>query len=230
MRKSPAGATRSQDAAQLRAHALAGDLGKLGRGRDERPLRGGLDRKPEATGEAHGPQHAQGVLAEAHGWLAHRTDNPTSEVLAPAERVNEAAHGMPRHRVHGEVATRQVLAHVAHEGHGVGMPTVGVGAVDAVGGDLHGPAVNDRRDGAVVDARLVHGHARGHKRALGVLPAGARAHVDVVGGHATQGVAHPAAHEPRLVPRRLERLEHGQAIGRRGGRLDSAPHAAPLTR
>ena len=66
----------------------------------------------------------------------------------------------------------------------------------------------------MLDARLVYLNARGLERGLALLPCGVRADVDVVGGASAQGVAHPAAHDPRLVPGGLKDRKRAKRMGR----------------
>ena len=85
---------------------------ELGRTGLERRLRRGLDQRAQPAGKAHRAQHAQRVLLEALARLPHRADDARREVLLATKGIEQAALGVKGHRVHGEVAARQVLAHV----------------------------------------------------------------------------------------------------------------------
>ena len=137
---------------------------------------------------------------------------------------------MEGHRVDGEVSPGEVLAHVRDKAHLVGVATVGVRALHAVRGGLHRTSVHDRRDRAVGRAGLVNLDARGTQHARRLLPGRRRGDVNVVARTTEQRVAHPAAHDPGLVARGLEGVQHAQGIGgqlARQANLDLG-HAHPL--
>ena len=214
MAQRPRRASGGQDAVQLGAHALAGHGVELPRTGHEGLLRGGLDGEAQAAGKPHGAQHPQGVLLKAAAGLPHRADDAQPEVPLAAEGVEEAAARMVGHGVDGEVAAGQVLADVGHKADLVRVAAVGVGALHAVGGCLHREPVNHGGHGAVGHTRLVHLNARRAQHALGLLPGRGTGHVHVVAGTAHEGVAHPAAHDPGLVARRLQRVDHAHGIRR----------------
>ena len=176
-------------------------------------MRDRLDGKAQARGKAHGTQHAQRILRKAAARVSHRADDARGKVVPPAERVKQAALGVVGHGVDGKVAPLQVFGDVGDEAHAVGMAVVGIGALLAEGGDLHGLAVHHSGDGAMGGASLVHGNAQLAQGGARLLPVGRRADVNVVRGRAAQRVAHPAAYHPGLKPGFLERLEHAQTVG-----------------
>ena len=99
------------------------------------------------------------------------------------------------------------------------MAHVGVGALDAVGGRLHGQAVHDGCHGAVLGARLVHLDAGGAQGTGGLLPRRGGRDVNVVARAAEKRVADEAADDPRLVSRVLEHVNDAQGVG---GNVDGA--------
>ena len=64
---------------------------------------------------------------------------------------------MPGHSVNGKVATRQIVLKRRRALHTLGMATIGVKAVQAVGGDLNALVIANGRDTAKFNARLNHG-------------------------------------------------------------------------
>ena len=126
--------------------------------------------------------------------------------------VQKPALGMVGHRVHGEVAPGEVLADVLDEAHHVGMAHVRVGALDAVGGRLHGQAIDDGRHRAVLGTRLVDLDAGGTQHAGGLLPRCRGRHVHIVAGPAHERVAHEASDDPGLEPGALERADDAQCV------------------
>ncbi len=226
--KRPGDAAGGEDAVHLLAHALARYAPELGRAGSERLLRGGIDGKAEAAREAHGAQDAQGVLLEAAARLPHRADHATEEVFPAAIGVKKPAVRVVGNRVHGEVAAGEVLAHVLHEANLVGMAHVGVGALDAVGGRLHGQAVHDGGHRAVLRARLVHLDAGGAQGTGGLLPRSGGRDVHVVARAAEERVADEAADDPRLVSRFLEHVDDAQGVGGDVDRAGLVSHAILL--
>ena len=132
---------------------------------------------------------------------------------------------MPGQGVHGEVAPGEVVLHAARATDLLGVAAVGVETVHAIGGDLNALTRAHGGDAPELDAGLHHRDAGLCKRRF-VLPPGARAaHVHVVARSRAERVAHPAAHEPRLVPGHLEGIEHGEAVGRGQRGVDVVAHA-----
>ena len=200
------------DAVELRAHALACDVGELGRAGIERRRRLLLHREPHAAREAHRAQHAQGVLAEATPGVAHRTDDAALQVARAVERVEKAALRVVGHRVDREVASCEVTTHVIDELDTVRMAQVRVAGLHAIGRDLHRTAADHHGNRAMLDAGAMHLEAGGAEEPVDLLPTGVTAHVDVMGGRATNGVANPSAHDPGLIPRGLDDVEHAKRV------------------
>ena len=225
MEHRPGEARRGEDAVELGPYALGGYGGERGGCGVEGRLGGRLHHEAEPAGEAHRAQHAQGVLAEARRRIAHAADHAGRKVILAAIGVQQATAGMVGHGVDREVTAREVLADVVHEGDGVRMAQVGVGALHAKRRDLDGGALDDAGHGAVGRARLVHGDARRRAGGLRLLPSQAATHVHVVVGRAAQRVAHPAAHDPRFAAGALEDLDEAK----RGARQLGHPrHEAPF--
>ena len=126
---------------------------------------------------------------------------------------------MVGHRVHGEVAAGEILAHVLDESDLVWVAHVGVGALNAVGGRLDGQAVHDGGHGAVLGTRLVHLDVSGAQGAGCFLPRRGGRDVHVVARAAEESVADEAADDPRLVSRVLEHVDDAQGVG---GNLNDA--------
>src|SRR6266508_810094 len=90
------------------------------------------------------------------------------EVRLPAERIDELATGAvlsrtPRHRVHGEIAARQIFLERIGEGDVVRAAMIRVVSLDAIGRDLD--LVVARAD----DVRIVAGLVELRHDALNVL-------------------------------------------------------------
>ena len=127
---------------------------------------------------------------------------------------------MKGHGIDGEVATGEVLSHVVNEAHLVGMAMVAVGALDPIGRNLYGLALDDGGQRPVGGTRLVHLDVAGVQDALYLLPARRGRDVHIVGRAAAQGVSHPAPDDPGLGARTLERLEHAQRVdGNEAGKV-----------
>ncbi len=135
---------------------------------------------------------------------------------------------MEGHRVHGEVTAGEVFSHIGHKAYLVGMTLVGVGALDAVGGGLHGLARHDGGHGAVGRAGLVDLDAGRAQHAGRLLPGGRRRDVNVVALGAEKGVPHPTAHDPGLVPGVLKGADDGQGIAGYRGVYRGRGHAGLL--
>ena len=121
------------------------------------------------------------------------------------------------HRVHGEVAPREVLVERVAEGDVVGTPMVGVGAVAPERGDLVDAVVE--RHGHRPEAVLVAGTREEGEEAIGP---GVGRHVPVQGRRAAQQVADAAADQVGLVAAGAQRArDRADAIRdrRRGHRV-----------
>ena len=66
-------------------------------------------------------------------------------ILATRHKSRHSKHG-----VDSEVPAGEILAHVGHEAHLVGVAKVGVRALHAIGGDLHRLVVDHGRHGTMV--------------------------------------------------------------------------------
>jgi hypothetical protein len=67
-------------------------------------------RKIELGDETQPTYEPQRVFRE--GALGHGAQNPVVQILLPAERIDELRIGeAPRDRVHGEVASREIVLH-----------------------------------------------------------------------------------------------------------------------
>ena len=123
---------RLQGLHPLVAHPLGGHFLERREVRSDRGTRHGVEIELERCDEARGPQHAQSVLGEALVRIAHRADQARAQVRDAIERIDEQLpHRIERDRVDGEIAPRQVLAHVADEVHRVRTPSVAVGRLAA---------------------------------------------------------------------------------------------------
>ena len=132
-----------------------------------------------------------------------------------------------RHRVHGEVAAREVLLDRVGEGD-VGLPRVGRVRLGAVGGDLEHRVGLLEADRAEPRALVPHRVGPAADQLGGLLGASVGGEVDVGGERpAEHGVADDAADEVEAVPGRVEALrqrahgiEHGaQPLRDHPGRL-----------
>ena len=132
---------------------------------------------------------------------------------------------MPRHGVDGEVAPREIVLDAGGARHLFRMPSVGIEPVEPVGRHLDALTVDNRRDAAELDARLHDHDARGAQGRLVLLPCSRAAQVDIVAGAAHERIAHPAAHNPSLKPRRLKNAQGTLARIRKHGAVQLRSHA-----
>ena len=114
----------------------------------------------------------------------------------PAERVAQAAFGMPRHRTDRKIPAGQILTDVGDKAHAVRMPPVRVAALRAVGGDFQRTAVREYGQRAVFESGGEHTRVREH--GLHLCRRGGRTQIPVVRLCTAQAVAHAAADRPRL--------------------------------
>ena len=179
--------------------------------------RGGLrvDREPELRREAGRAQHAHRVLAEARGGVADRHELPRDEVLHAVLVVPDLLlHRVVEERVHGEVAAHGVFrlraedvvgehaaVHVLLVALVVGFRVLG-GEVRPVGGHLH----RLRAPHHVHDLEAPADDARAPEERTHRVGMGAGGHVEVLGPHAEDQVAHRAPHHERRVARALQLL------------------------
>src|SRR6266542_2711984 len=129
------------------------------------------------------------------------------EVRLPAERIDELATGAvlsrtPRHRVHGEIAARQIFLERIGEGDVVRAAMIRVVSLDAIGRDLD--LVVARADDDRSEAVRVQGSG---EELLDLLRRGIRRDVPVLWVDAADRVAHAAADDVRIVAGLVE-LRH----------------------
>ena len=107
----------------------------------------GVGHEVEAGDEPCRAQHPQRIVEERDLRLERRAEAARGEIGGTTVRIDQLGFGKPeRHRVDGEVASRQVGLDVVGE-LDVGLATVGVVDVGAVRGDLHRHAVAEQADG-----------------------------------------------------------------------------------
>ena len=169
-----------------------------------------VDGESQARGQGRGPQHADGVLAEAHRRIADGADHAVLQ-------VEEAVHVVD-HREGGDVVEQGVDREVAAEGvllgraEGVVAPDEGVAlfglGLAPEGRDLHHlPSEAD-----VAEPEAAADHEAVAEEPLDLLRVGAGADVEVLGLAAQQQVAHPAAHQVGHVTAALEAVQDLQGV------------------
>src|SRR5437870_1783201 len=139
--KGDRGPRRAEDLRDLLVEALAGERRREMRVPADRDDRAFIDPHVEERREAHGAQHPERVLVEALVRFADRTQQSRVEVALPPERVHEIARRAvlarpPGHRVHREVAAREIVAQRVGEGDVIGTEMVGVPGLGSVRRDL----------------------------------------------------------------------------------------------
>ena len=125
---------------------------------------------------------------------------------------------MPRHRVDREIAAGKIVLHALRKANRFGMTPVGVKAVETIRGYLDTLFAPHCRDATEFDARPNNLEAFRLEGGFTLLPGSRAANVHVVARSASQRVAYPAAHDPRLEPRSLKSTKH---LERRCGRRRS---------
>ena len=186
----------------------------------------GVDGHPEDRREADRAEHPEGVLGEPLGRDADRADDLRVQVRTPMEWIDELAAGgrrAPGHRVHREVAAREVLMERLGERDLLGPAVVRVVSLDAIRRDLDlvGPARDDDRSEPVrVEGAL--------EVPLDLLRPGARRDVPVLRVDAAERVAHAAADHERLVAVRDERVDDPLDVLRDGEGQRGRGHAESL--
>ncbi len=162
--------------------------------------------------EAEEAQDTQVVLGDALGRIADEADPARVDIGEPAHIVEDRTGSIDRERIHGEVAPLRVDLPVAAE-RDLGLAAEGLD-VGAQRGDLEGHAVDDHRDGAVVDP----GRHRLEARRAHALDHRTRQRgggdIDLVRPLPEHGVAHGAADHAGLLARMVE---HRQQVGERAG-------------
>ena len=197
---------------QLLAHALRGDKGEAA----GLPLHGGggvlLDREAKLGGKAHRAQDAQGVLGEAHIGVSDRAEHAVFKVLPAAERVEQAAFRVPRHRADREIAPREIVPDTRNETHAVRVTAVRIAAVRTEGGDFEGAALGENSQGSVTETGLNEPFPR--ENAQHFLGTRRGTQVEIVRLRAAQAVAHTAADRPCLEPGVFEAAERPRCVFR----------------
>ena len=141
-----------KDTLELNAHALARHGIEQRRALGKRLFGPRLDHKIQTAGKTHRAQHAKRVLVKTTLGISNSADELTLQVALTVVTVDKAALGMPSHGVNGKVATRQVVLERRRALHTLGMTTVGIEAVQAVGGDLNALAVANSRNATEFNA------------------------------------------------------------------------------
>ena len=204
-----------KDAIELPAHSFACHRVEEGRARGERGRRLGLDHEVEPAGKPHGAEHAKRVLFEAPARLPHRPNHTAAKISRTVVYIEQTARWMPRHRVDREIASGKIVLHALRKANRFRMTPVGVKAVETIRGYLDTLFAPHRRDATEFDARLNNLEAFRLEGGFTLLPGSRAANVHVVAWSASQRVAYPAAHDPRLEPRPLKSTKH---LERRCGR------------
>lgn len=161
--------------------------------------RGWFDFEAGLRLEARRAEYAQGVFLEAFACIAYGPNRAGFDIARAAERVEDAARRVVGDGVHGEVAPCEVEFDAVDEFHVIGVSGVGIGAFDAIRGDLDGFPAYDGGNGAVLRSRFVYGVSLIEQNLLGSPPWGIRRYVGVMGCASHEFVAYPAAHNPRLA-------------------------------
>ena len=162
--------------------------------------------------EAEEAQDAQIILGDAACRIADEADLASGEIVETADIIVDDAVRRDRQRVDGEVAPLGIDLPVAPERH-IGFAAEGLDVL-AQRRHLERYAIDDERDGAVLDAgrhRLDPGGGRAPHHLIGQR--GGR-DVDVAERHADERVARGAADDTRLLAAAVEEREH--ALHRRG--------------
>src|SRR3989344_1622635 len=97
-----------------------------------------INTEAEFGDEAHCPEHAKSVLAEAVRRYANGSDQFVLYVLLAIVRVDQVSLSIiERDGVNGEVAAREVLGQRGAELYPVGTPLIRILRLGAVGSDLN---------------------------------------------------------------------------------------------
>ena len=113
-----------------------------------------FDSESQLRRKAHRAQDAQGIFGKALPGIPDAADEPVSDVVLPSERVDQAPCRVIGDGVHGEVAPCQVFFDAVHETHRVGVPSVRVLAIGAIGGHFDGRLFDHDGDGSVLRPRF----------------------------------------------------------------------------
>ena len=163
-------------------------------------------------GEAHRPQHPQGVLGKPPVRVAHAADHVSEQIHLPAVPVDHHAVLIQGHGVDGEVPPGQILRQGGVEVHRVRVAAVGIARLPAEGGHLHRPVLRPHRDRAVAQA----GGDRVGKELHHPLRPGVGAHIEIPRRPAQQQIPHAAPHRVGRVscpPQRVQAAPHSRWNG-----------------
>ncbi len=197
-----------ENALQLHANTFTSDGIEQRRAICQGLSRSGLHGKVQAASKAHGAKHPKGVFLKTTTRLPHRPNFTACKIAYAVVEVEEPANRVPRHGIHGEIATGKVIFNAFSPGYFLWMAAIGIEAVKAIRSDLDALAVRNGGNAAEFDARLNHINTRSLERCLALLPRGRAAHIDIMGRRMHEGITNPAAHDPRLKTCRLERAQH----------------------
>ena len=200
--------------------------------------RAALDGEAQLGREAHHADDAHRVLAIARGGVADHPQRPGAGVGQAAVVVHHHLRdGVVVHRVDREVPTRGVLdlgpPDVVAEHAPAGVHDVGLAreflpggllvAADLLGGAgvQVGPEGRDLDDLVLAATTEHHVHQAEApaddegppEQGLDLLRRGVGGHVEVLGAHADDEVAHRTAHDVGLVACVLERAHHARRVG-----------------
>ena len=142
------------------------------------------------------------------------------KVAAAIEQIKQAPLRMPRHGIDREVTARKVVFNARRSLDVLGMASIGIKAVDAVGCDLEPLITAHGGNATELDTALNDAYPRSTKSLRVALPRPAAADIDIVPAAAQERIAHPAAHDPGLEPIRLQCPQHVHAGGRGRGAVE----------
>jgi hypothetical protein len=157
----------------------------------------------EASGEAHGAQHAKLVFSETAGWFTNGADNSGGKIGAAADEIEElfcvVTH---KQAIDGEIAALHVFFGCPGINNLVGMAAVRVADIGAEGGDFDFAGILADEDDTELGADI---EAAGKQEEY-FNGSGIRGDI-VIGGLATEkNISHTAADKKGLVPVTLKRV------------------------
>ena len=199
------GVLPAQQLIQLRIHTLVRDGAQAVPPLPRGTRRVFLDRKAKHGREAQQAQNAERILGEASRRIAHAAQDARTQILPPAEGIDEPSVRRKCDGVHREVAAGKVLFDAACKAHALGVTAVAVGSVAALGRVLDGkPAAHERHRSVHQPGRVRVRAEEGHDL---LRPCIAR-HVVVVRLRAAQQVAHAAADEVGRMAAFAQQRQH----------------------
>jgi hypothetical protein len=191
-----------------------------------------LDVEPELHRKANTAQNTECILFKSLGRLTHATQHPGSQILLTAVKVDQlrilADHNRQRriaakillrgggyaagHGVDGKIAAAKIVRDAIGKLYGVGMATIGVGALDAVGGAFDRLTVDQHRDRPVLQPGLDGAQARRGKYFQHRIGRRRRRDVKIVRRNTAQCVAQATAHQICGIPRSLQGMQHQEQL------------------